>query len=184
MKGLTAEKWEKEGFKRHWKTMVRTDTFFGEWKITFNELTSRLSVLQSKLNGAGKGGLLPQVNDSYLKMSSKAFIDKEGSNELKEMYRILNGSASRRVKNEIEKVFGHDFEKWVGDKELDAIEFDLDNGIIDIVDVTLRSDQLLPVHNLKTKFYKEVMQKIVGTQGPVVEAFDLTLSLKEMISTQ
>lgn len=184
MKGIEAEKWEKKSFKRHWKTLVRTDTFFGEWNITFNELTSRLSVLQGKLNGAGKGGLLPKIDDSYLKLSSKTFILEEGTDELQKMYEILEASSSLKVRNEIEKVFGRDFEKWVGDKELDAIEFDLDNGIIDIVDVTLRSDQLLLVHNLKTKFYREVMQKIVGTQGPVVEAFDLTLSLKEMISMQ
>jgi hypothetical protein len=59
----------------------------------------------------------------------------------------------------------------VGSREPDIVEFYLDRGEIIITDITLNVESA--VHVFKSRFYQEVMQEIVGPDGPRVHALDI-----------
>jgi len=166
--GTPIEQSEKKSFNEFWKGRA-TETSFGVSNKNFGELEDLIQSRRQILLGKGQGHLLPQLNTGVLNMLVDVFIISHGSPELKaEWMRLKNNPA---FKNEIERVFGVGKDSILRNRVPDFVEFDLTRGTVEISHVTLRHRD--PVHALKTSFYREVMQSLLGSRGARVTAFEL-----------
>jgi hypothetical protein len=151
-----------------------TDTTFARHQQSFNSLVATLRNKQRALAAAGRGHLLPALDESVLNLPVDVFI--QGNPTLRARFNRLSRADRRAFLEGGGRRAGAEMgARTVGGRNPDIVEFFLDEGDIVVTDITTATT---PGHVFKTEFYREVMRSIVGGQGPRVSALDLNLATR------
>ncbi len=166
------KEWEKLG-----KGRKEDPALFARHEQNFNSLGKTLENKRAALAKAGRQNLLPEVKAEVLEYPVDFFIEQKGSAELKKAWRELMALAKtdHGLAKRLSKEFGVGREGigagTVGSRRPDIVEFYLDIGEIVVTDIT--TDVVGKVHSFKTKFYREVLESMVGPNGPKVYGLDI-----------
>jgi hypothetical protein len=153
-------------------------------------LVSAMRNMQARLRSAGRGQLLPEVNDEVLSQPVDMFVS--GNPALRQMrFEILarlranaersggsmfdtpEGRALQPYLNLVDRAGGASV--TMDQLQPDIVEFLLGEGNIHITDVTTQLLSGESVHAFKTRVYVEIMRQIVGHDGPQVSGQDIEM---------
>jgi hypothetical protein len=142
---------------------------------SLSTIAKELEERQKQLQAAGKGGLLPQVNNSIMELGATEFISRHP--DLQTRFEALMDQAIRErnrgsgaLYEEVTKFLS---EGRMGARRPDTIEFRLDNSEVSITDSTMKQIRAKAVvHEFKTRFYGAAIRDILGQNGPRVSSFE------------
>lgn len=164
--------WEKFG-----KGSKESPAVFARHEQDFNSLGKTLENKRTALEKAGQPTLLPEVKTDVLNMPVDHFITQQGSPDLRQAWRELKelSRADPDLAQRLSREFGVGSQGrgagLVGSRRPDIVEFFLDRGEIVVTDIT--TDVVGKVHMFKSKFYREVIENMVGPGGPKVYGVDI-----------
>lgn len=157
---------------------------------TFTRLVAAMRNMQARLQRAGQGALLPQVNDGVLNQPVDHLVSQNGALlqlrlEIEARIRENAASEGRSVTESPEWLALQQFlgrtagqagaRDTMGEMRPDIVEFMLDEGSIHISDVTTQALDPLSVHAFKTRVYVEILRQIVGPDGPMITGQDIQM---------
>jgi hypothetical protein len=156
--------------RAYWKGK-ETPSAFARTQQTFSSLAKTLKNKVKALGKAGQASILPAVDESVLGMPVDEFIRSQGSSRLRSMANDLRNHPDF-IKEFVSGGKGQGTGN-VGARKPDIIEFFLDRNEVVITDITL--DVNSPVHQFKTEFYREVLQKMLGS-NPKIDVYGLDIN--------
>jgi hypothetical protein len=148
---------------------LETDTDFARHEQDLNSIARTLENKRDALRNGGQTDLLPEVDTTILDMPVDHFIRNQGSAGLQAEWNRLNADPSLR--RQLNKALDLSKDPRVGARRPDIVEFFLADGEIIVTDTTL--DVESSVHQFKTRLYREILQAMVGPNGPNVYGFDV-----------
>lgn len=179
-------------------------TDFARHGQTFNSILQTLRNVHAALASSGRGELLPQIREEVLQQTIDHFIlqntplmehlssiidtlrqspngarNSEGWLTIRDSLlggddALLNYLLTGRYQTRHRGGIGS---RLVGARIPDLVTFDLENGIVQVIDWTTDIVGANTPHNLKTHFYIEVMRALLGNTGPAVSGRDVRIQL-------
>lgn len=179
-------------------------TDFARHGQTFSSILQTLQNVHAELHASGRGALLPQIQERVLQLTVDHFILENPPliQHLSSIINVLRQSPGGARNSEgwvtiRDSLLGGDDallnyiltgryqtrsrggigSRLVGARKPDLVIFDLENGVIQVIDWTTDLVGENTPHNLKTHFYIEVLKALVGDSGPTVTGRDVRLQL-------
>jgi len=165
----------------------------GRWarvQSTFTRLVAAMRTMQARLQRAGNGAWLPEINDGVLNQPVDIFVMRNPALrqlriEIEARLRENAAQSGRSLSespewNALQDLLGRGrgragARETMGERKTDIVEFMLEEGNIHISDVTTQTLDPLSVHAFKTRIYVEIMRSIVGSRGPRVSGQDIEM---------